>query len=130
MRGLGRLALALALACGAVVAAGGPVLAYDQWCDGDPVVTAVTPGGNQVQVDNNIFVQQQNKDLLAQVSIQVSTEPAGPGRSEIEVVITLPPGPAGGLALVHVTVSRYHVSRWVGVRWGRQAEVDFLVPVS
>ena len=104
-------------------------LAWMDWCDSEPPLTVVTPGGHHVTVNNFLSAPVQDRRLLEQAWVFGYAESSDDGESEVHVYVVLP---RGGSQFVRVNSSstRYHVDADASGRWGSVIELELTVPVA
>jgi hypothetical protein len=85
-----------------------PASAMVLWCEGDPPIKVVTPGGTNLVVNNMVYVPQSDRHLAKHLSASATTAPDGQGGTLITVYVQV----ASGVSMAHVVSSehRFHVS--------------------
>jgi hypothetical protein len=73
-----------------VVVGPGTASANIMWCGSDPPIQVVTPGGQNLMVNNMIYVSPQDKDSVKLITHDASTAPDGSGGTLITVHIYFP----------------------------------------
>ncbi len=120
---------ATAAAGSMLVTQGATALAWNTWCDDEPPLTVVTPGGSHVTVNNFVSAERSNLQLIHQVSVSGYAEAAGPGQSVVHVFVRTP---AGGANSVFVTSrdQRFGVGTQGITGWGDVLRLDLVLPVE
>ncbi|HEX6547465.1 MAG TPA: response regulator transcription factor [Candidatus Dormibacteraeota bacterium] len=130
LREVRRILVAAALAASAAVAGVTPTAAYNSWCEDEPPVTVVTPGGQHVTINNWISVPVQDRHLLRKVHVYGEAVPgADPDTTLVTVhVIT----PRGGSNTVRITSStqRFDQRDYEEGGWGSEIILKVTIPVS
>ena len=75
------------------------------FCESDPPVQVVTPGGHNLQVNSQVFLAHGSQQLASAVTETASAQPDGKGGTLITVSVFLPVS-----AHVVASVNRYKVS--------------------
>ena len=104
-------------------------LAWVDWCESDPPVHVITPGGHRVEINNFLGTTIQNKRLLRHAVVYGYAERAGPGQSLVHIVIILP---EGGDSHVHVRAetNRFGQTADTDLEWGEETELELTVAVD
>jgi hypothetical protein len=98
-----------AVAAGLLVAGGqGAASANVVWCAGDPPIHVVTPGGNNLEVNNVIYLPVEDRHLAKQIVDGATAVPDGHGGTFITVHVSIPQG-AHGATVVSIN-HRFNVS--------------------
>ncbi len=126
MRGL----IAATAAAGSMfMTQGATALAWNTWCDDEPPLTVVTPGGNHVTVNNFVSAERSNLQLIHQVSVSGYAETAGPGHSVVHVFVRTPSGGSNSV-FVNSTDNRFGISTQGVTSWGQVLQLDLVLPVE
>ena len=101
-----RKVVAAAIAVGAMFAVGsGSASANLAWCVSDPPVHVVTPGGNHLTINNQVYLPVSARYLKKQITDDASATPDGAGGTLVTVHVYVPV-PAHVVSYEH----RYHLS--------------------
>jgi hypothetical protein len=80
-----------ALAAGMFVLGGqGAASANVLWCDGDPPIAVVTPGGHNLMVNNMVYLSVTDRHLASLITDSATTQPNGRGGTLITVHVYIP----------------------------------------
>lgn len=84
------------LSAGLLVLGGqGAASANVTWCMSDPPIQVVTPGGNNLSVNNMVYLSAADMHIASQITGSATTAPDGRGGTLITVHINIPKGAHG-----------------------------------
>lgn len=124
-----RIGMAAFAALAAAFLPASQAFAWMDWCDSEPPLTVVTPGGHHVTVNNFLSAPRADRHLLEKAWVYGYAESEQPGESEVHVYVVLP---RGGSEFVRVNSKSVHYSAETSAngRWGTVIELDLSVPVD